>query len=120
MKKLWLLVLFVHLVMVTLSCGGTSQPVSTAVGKQVYDANCSSCHGTNGAGGIKIGAVTTPDIRAKVMSDVFKNDSELIKAAILNGKDEESHDLNAAMPRFQGKLSDADVTAVIAYLKTLK
>ena len=120
MKKLWVLFLVVSLGLVVASCGQSSQTTSNAAGKQVYDTNCSNCHGSNGAGGIKIGNETAPDIRAKVMSGTFKNNDNLIRTAILNGKDEEGEDMDAAMPRFSGKLSEVDVTALIAYLKSLK
>ncbi len=112
--------------LITAACGGTTQttptpnPTAVAVGKQLYDTNCASCHGDNGAGGKKIGDATSADIRFGPLNDMYNGDWSLAKGAILDGKDEEGEDLDAAMPRWRGKLSNEDVDNIIQYLKTLK
>ncbi|MBI4282980.1 MAG: cytochrome c [Chloroflexi bacterium] len=99
-----------------------TQTTTTAAadGEKLYQTNCVACHGANGAGGLKLGDVTAPDIRAAALQNVYRGDTNLIKRSILEGKDEEGKDLNAAMPRQMGKLSDADVDAIIRYLQSLR
>ncbi len=89
-------------------------------GQQLYTTNCVACHGTTGAGGVKLGDATSADIRGPALADAYKNDVSLIKRAILTGKDQDNEDLDAAMPRWQGKLTDQNVADIIAYLQTLK
>lgn len=40
--------------------------------------------------------------------------------AILDGMDEDGEELDPMMPRFRGKLSDSQVSALVNYLQTLK
>ncbi len=111
--------------LVVSACSNASPPsqtaaVSTAAGQQVYQANCSVCHGADGAGGKQIGTATSADLRVNALNEAYHGDTSLIKRAILTGKDQDNNDLDAAMPRWTGKLSDADLTALIQYLPTLK
>ena len=123
----WLLLSSVLIVMggMASACApaATAQPANatvTAAGQGVYQANCAVCHGADGAGGKAIGTATSADLRAKAMADAYRGDTSLIKRAILTGKDQDNNDLDAAMPRWTGKLSDADVNALIQYLPNLK
>ena len=100
------------------SPAGTPE-VETA-GQELFEANCVACHGPNGAGGIKIGSSTSADIRWSGLDPMYKNDEALLRRAILTGEDQDGQDLDSEMPRFQGKLTDQQVTQLIAYLKTLK
>jgi cytochrome c oxidase subunit 2 len=95
-------------------------PAAIAAGKQLYQTYCASCHGANGAGGIKIGEATSADIRFTALNDMYSGDWSLAKRAILDGIDEEGEDLDAAMPRWRGQISDSDVSAIVQYLQTLK
>jgi mono/diheme cytochrome c family protein len=89
-------------------------------GKALYQTNCASCHGADGAGGIKVGDATAPDIRWSGIGETFNNDAALVRRAILTGQDEEGKDVDAAMPRFKGKLTDAQADDIVAFLQTLK
>ena len=79
-------------------------------GADVYKAKCVMCHGADGAG-------TTPAGKAlkaasfKDAAIVGASDADLI-AAVTKGK--------GKMPANQGKLSDAQIKAVIAYVRTLQ
>ncbi|MDE3076351.1 MAG: c-type cytochrome [Chloroflexota bacterium] len=95
---------------------GTDSAGRVAAGKRVYQTFCLSCHGPNAAGGLKLGAVSS-DIRSGALDAAFHGDRALIRRAILNGKDPSGKDLNVAMPRWQGQLRDAQVSAVIDYLE---
>jgi len=97
-----------------------AEPTQAAAGQVIYQASCVSCHGVNGAGGVKIGEETSADIRGAELNETFGGDKALISRAILDGKDEEGNDLSTAMPRFRGKLTDQQVNEVIAYLYTFK
>ncbi|MCL5264532.1 MAG: cytochrome c [Chloroflexi bacterium] len=93
---------------------------ASANGEQLYKANCAACHGANGAGGTKIGKATAADLRQPKLEPGYHNDTTLLRRAIVEGKDEKGGDLDEAMPRFKGKLSDSNVDAIVTYLKTLR
>jgi mono/diheme cytochrome c family protein len=79
-------------------------------GADTYKAKCQMCHGADGLG-------TTPagkSMKAIPFNDpqlIAKSDAELI-AATTNGKNK--------MPAYKGKLSDAEIKATIAYIRTLQ
>lgn len=89
-----------------------------AAGKTLFAANCVSCHGADAAGGIKVGSATAPDVRWTNIGDDFK-DPALVSRAILQGLDESGGPLDAAMPRFAGKLSATDADNIVVYLQGL-
>lgn len=90
----------------------------TAQGKTLFATNCASCHGQNAAGGLKIGSATSADLRWDKLGKMYHGDVALIRRAVLDGKDEAGADLDPVMPRWRGKLSDAQVNAIIAFLQT--
>ena len=79
-------------------------------GEAVYRSNCQMCHGSNGVPnpgiskmmGIK--PVTDPEIRKLTSEEMF--------IAVKNGK--------GKMHPFGGKLTDAEIRAVVAYYRSLK
>ncbi len=81
---------------------------------------CGSCHGANGRGGtvrmMAGAAVKVPDITYGTLTAAGFTDAT-IGTAIRDGLDESGQALDPAMPRWQ--MSDADLTATIAYLKVL-
>ncbi|MEX0665935.1 MAG: cytochrome c [Acidimicrobiia bacterium] len=79
--------------------GGTLSP-----GAAIYDANCASCHGGDGGGGLGptlAGTVTKtfPDIEDQI---AFVGAGE------------------GAMPGFDGELSDEQISQVVEYTRTLE
>lgn len=79
-------------------------------GADTYKAKCQMCHGADGLGATPAGKAmkaipfTDPQI-------VGKPDADLI-AATTDGK--------GKMPAYKGKLSDAEIKAVIVYIHTLQ
>jgi mono/diheme cytochrome c family protein len=79
-------------------------------GADTYKAKCMMCHAADGSGstpaGKSMGAIpfSSPDL-------VKASDADLV-AATKNGK--------GKMPAYSGKLTDGQITAVIAYIRTLQ
>lgn len=79
-------------------------------GEATYKAKCQMCHGATGAGdtpagkAMKAQPLGSPEI-------VKKTDAELI-AATTNGK--------GKMPAYKGKLTDAQIKEVVAYIRVLQ
>lgn len=99
----------------------TTNTTDATNGQAVFQQNCASCHNADASGGKQIGTATSPDLRWNKIGpagSTFRGDESLIARAILSGKDETGGDLDPAMPRWQGKLTDAQVTDIIAFLKT--
>jgi mono/diheme cytochrome c family protein len=84
--------------------------------KALWDANCAQCHGKDGRADTKMGKtlsakdLTDPKVQA-AFTDAKATQS--IKEGVKeNGK--------TTMKAFGGKLSDDDVKALVAYVRTLK
>ena len=79
-----------------------------ATGADDYKAKCAGCHGADGKGAMaqKMGskALTDPAVQGMSEADLAKT--------ISDGK--------GKMPGFKGKLSDDQIKAVAAYVKSLK
>jgi mono/diheme cytochrome c family protein len=85
----------------TLSAAGPAPEGEPRRGRSLFDRNCAHCHGNDARGdeGPSLHNLTLSDARiAKRIKDGIKGE----------------------MPRFGAKLNDADVEALIAYLRTLK
>lgn len=78
----------------------TPAPTTTVSGKDVYDKNCSGCHGAGGAGA-----------SAKALNTEKSNLAEVI-AITTKGKE--------SMPSYAGKLTTAEIQAVSQYVVDLK
>lgn len=84
--------------------------------KALWTANCTPCHGASGNGDTKmgktLGAADLTDAKKQAsFTDVQATD------AIKNGVKQNG---KTTMKAFGGKLSDADVKALVAYVRTLK
>jgi mono/diheme cytochrome c family protein len=91
------------------------------LGKQVYDANCASCHGPNGEG-------ENPSAPLEPGSDglfpapphdetghTWHHSDALIEQIIREGRIDEGF---KPMPAFGDQLTDEEIDAVMAYIKT--
>jgi cytochrome c oxidase cbb3-type subunit 3 len=82
-----------------------SPPAEVAQGKQLFEANCSFCHGSDARGG-----ETGPNlVRAQVVLD--DQHGELITPIVRNGIPDKG------MPKFD--LTDSDIAAIAAFLHSL-
>ncbi|HLZ10029.1 MAG TPA: cytochrome c [Chloroflexota bacterium] len=88
-------------------------------GKALYQSNCASCHGPNGAGGIKIGSATSPSLQWASLGATYNQNTALIHHSIQASVDETGQPLDPVMPKFQTTLSDTQIDNIIAYLQTL-
>ena len=81
-----------------------------------WNANCVQCHGKTGAGdtkmGLKVGAkdLTDPKVQASFSDEQA---AKSIKEGMKEGG-------KTVMKAFGGKLSDAEIKALVAYVRTLK
>lgn len=79
-------------------------------GADIFKAKCAMCHGPDGSASTGMGKsmglkpLSSPEVQS--MSDAN------LTALVTGGK--------GKMPAYKGKLSDADISAVVKYVKTLK
>ena len=85
-------------------------PAFAQSGADTYKAKCQMCHGVDGLGATPVGK------SLKIVSfkdpSVVKSSNSALEAIIKSGK--------KAMPAFAGKLTDAQIGAVVAYIRTLE
>ena len=84
--------------------------------RATWNANCASCHGKDGSGGTAMGRkLNTKDYRDPKVQAVF-SDAEAeraIKEGVkTNGKE--------TMKPFGGKIPDAEIKALVAYIRAFK
>jgi cytochrome c6 len=95
-------VAFIGCVMLTSSC--TLHAADTFKGRQLYTANCITCHGATGKSVI-------PGAPNLAQGDAMMRPDFTLLNAIRSGKN--------AMPAFRGILTDRDIMDVVAYMRTL-
>lgn len=84
--------------------------------KALWDANCAQCHGKAGNADTKMGKILgAKDLTSAQVQSSFTDAkaTTVIKEGVKeNGK--------TTMKAFGGKLSDGDIKALVAYVRTLK
>lgn len=93
----------------------TTDSATVSRGAGVFSQNCSACHGRNGKGDGPVAKSFDPppvDFTKGVLRH-GSGDDYIVKAISLGVP-------GTAMTGFKGRLSDADITAVAAYVKSLK
>lgn len=85
-------------------------PVFAQSGVDIYKAKCQMCHGADGLGNTAIGKM----FKIVSLKDpaVRKSSNAALEAVVKGGKNK--------MPAFAGKLSDAQIGAVVGYIRTLE
>jgi cytochrome c6 len=76
----------------------------------VYKAKCAVCHGATGAGDTAMGK--NLKIRDLSSADVQKQSDSELANIVKNGK--------GKMPKYDGKLSDAQIADLVKYIRSLK
>lgn len=85
-------------------------PVFAQSGSQIFSSRCAMCHGADGQASTSMGKMMNiPSFKSPQM--VKAPDSQLFDAT-KNGK--------GKMPSYNGKLTDAQIHEVIAYIRTLQ
>jgi cytochrome c6 len=98
----------IRAVFVSLLAAGTACLAQS--GADTYKSKCQMCHGADGTGNTPAGKSTK--IHSFSDPDVVKmSDADLI-AVTTNGKNK--------MPAYKGKLTDAQIKDVVAYIRTLQ
>ena len=84
--------------------------------KALWDANCAQCHGKDGRADTKMGkAVSAKDLTDPAVQAAFSDAkaTDSIKNGVKEGG-------KTTMKAFAGKLTDDDIKALVAYVRTLK
>ena len=100
----------------TLHVATPSVATAASDGKAIYEKNCSSCHQPDGKG--------TPGAFPPLAGnkDITAKDPKAIIKIVLNGlstpKTIEGKQYGGGMPPWKGTLSDADIAAVLTYVRS--
>lgn len=87
----------------------TSSPAQNS-GPEIYKSKCQMCHAADGSGNTPAGkAMKTRPFNSP---DVMKQSDAELTAVIKKGKNK--------MPAFEGKLTDAQIASLLAYIHTLQ
>jgi mono/diheme cytochrome c family protein len=96
--------------MILLAASIAAPAFAQSAGADTYKAKCAMCHGPDGTASTPTGkAMKAPSF--KDPAEIKVPDAELI-AATKNGK--------GKMPAYTGKLTDAQIKDVVAYIRTLQ
>lgn len=99
-------------------------PDLVALGRQVYQQSCASCHGPAGEGQpnweVPDDGGELPAPPHDSTGHTWKHSDRMLYHLVLHGwRDPFNRTDRLTMPAFQGILSPAEIRAVITYLKTL-
>ena len=90
--------------------------VRAADAKTNWASNCAQCHGASGNGDTKMGRM----LNAMDLTDAKKQASFTDAQAATAIKDGIKQNGKTTMKAFGGKLSDDEIKALVAYVRTLK
>jgi cytochrome c6 len=95
-------------ILFTISIAANSTAEDSAAGADIFKTKCVTCHGQDGSGTAVGKSLKVADLRsAEVQS---KSDAELTQV-ISDGKNN--------MPGFKGNITDEEIQAVLAHVRTL-
>lgn len=104
------------LVLVVIVFAASTTSLRAADARALWDANCAQCHGKDGKADTKMGkALSAKDLTDRAVQSAFTDAkaTESIKNGVKeNGK--------TTMKAFAGKLTDDEIKALVAYVRTLK
>lgn len=83
-------------------------PLAAADGAAVFKAKCAACHGQDGTGDTAMGKKL--NVRSLAAPEVQKQTDAQLLELTRKGK--------GKMPAYEGKISDADLAALIAHIRT--
>jgi mono/diheme cytochrome c family protein len=99
--------LLVALFLIFTSFAPLASAADTAPGRRVFETNCATCHGSNGAG-TKVGhEVGVPNLRSQ---EIQQHSNQAWKQQIKNGKN--------SMPAFGDMLSSQQIDLIVKYVRT--
>jgi mono/diheme cytochrome c family protein len=90
--------------------------MKAADAKALWDANCAQCHGKTGSADTKMGKM----LNAKDLTDAKKQAGFTDAQAAAAIKDGVKENGKTTMKAFAGKLTDDEIKALVAYVRTLK
>ena len=79
-------------------------------GADIFKAKCAMCHGADGSASTGMGK--TMGLKPLSDPEVQKMSDADLTALVTNGK--------GKMPAYKGKLTDAQITDLVSYIRTLK
>jgi mono/diheme cytochrome c family protein len=105
------------IVIITISLfAASAMSVRAADAKANWAANCAQCHGKNGAADTKMGK----QLNAKDLTDAKVQASFTDAKATQSIKEGVKENGKTTMKAFGGKLTDDEIKALVAYVRTLK
>jgi len=105
------------IVIITVSLFAVSiSSVRAADAKANWDANCAQCHGKTGAADTKMGKT----LNAKDLTDPAVQAAFTDAKATQSIKEGVKENGKTTMKAFAGKLTDDEIKALVAYVRTLK
>lgn len=100
----------IGLTLISVAAMLTATAVFAQSGADTYKAKCVMCHAADGSGATPAGKATkTPSFKSP---EVAKRSTAELIAATKNGK--------GKMPAYAGRLTGAQITEVVAYIRTLQ
>ncbi len=82
--------------------------------QKLFESKCSQCHGKDAKGAVKMAKVLKVDANLVDLTrdDVVKMSAEDMQKTVTNG--------NKKMPKFKGKLTEAQIGDVVNYVRSLQ
>ena len=119
MQRLPAILSFLTLVIVLAGCGGGAPAVeypivpnesSIAAGASLYAVNCQTCHASPVSGGERLFGAPRHDVDGHTWHHVDRQLVEWVLDGVPAG--------SGVMPEFRGRLTEAEVASVLAYIKS--